>query len=110
MQIRSMKFRPVLLVLVLTGCKPSPSETIMDKIESSVRMPQGGEALTRYRRYYHRDGHAVVGTYVLSSKPGREWREKTKTIMVLDGGCGVVNVVFSTKENRVTYTDCNGVA
>jgi hypothetical protein len=105
-----MEFRPVLLVLVLTGCKPSASEMIMDKIESSVRMPQGAEALTRYRRYYCRDGQAVVGTYVLSSKPGREWREKNKMMLVLDGGCGVVNIIFSTKESRVTYTDCNGVA
>lgn len=105
-----MIFRPVVLVLVLAGCKPSPSDKIMDQIEASVRMPSGAEPITRYRRYYHRDDHAVVGTYVLSDKPGREWREKKKTILILDGGCSVVNVVFSTKENRVTYTDCNGVA
>lgn len=73
-------------------------------------MPRGANPLTRYRRYYYRDNRAVVGTYVLSSKPGREWRTKDKMILVLDGGCGVVNVVFSTKENRVTYTGCNGVA
>ncbi len=73
-------------------------------------MPSGASALKRYRRYYYRDNRAIVGTYVLSSKPGREWRTKDKMIMVLDGGCGVVNVVFSIKDNRVTYAACNGVA
>lgn len=73
-------------------------------------MPTGASPLTRYRRYYYRDDRVVIGTYVLSNNPGREWRAKDKTILVLDGGCGVINVVFSTTENRVIYTDCNGVA
>ncbi len=30
--------------------------------------------------------------------------------MVLDGGCGVINVFFSIKDKRVTYTACNGIA
>jgi hypothetical protein len=82
----------------------------MDQIEQKVRMPSGANALNRYKRYYYRDNGAVVGTYVLSSKPGREWRTKDKIIMVLDGGCDVVNVVFSIKDNRGTYAACNGVA
>ena len=73
-------------------------------------MPPGANPLTRYRRYYYRNDRTVVGTYVLSSNPGREWRTKDKMILALDGGCGVVNVVFSINENRVTYTDCNEVA
>lgn len=73
-------------------------------------MPSGAEALKMYRRYYYRENGDVVGTYVLSSKPGHEWRTKDKMILVSDGGCAVVNVVFSIKDNRVTYTACNGVA
>ena len=105
-----MRLRPLLLAFAIPACAASPSEEIIDRIEATVRMPAGANSLARYRRYYHRDEQAVIGTYVLSSNPGREWRTKDKTILVLDGGCGVVNVVFSIKENRVTYADCNGVA
>ena len=105
-----MNVRPIMLVLALTGCASSASDKIMDQIEQSVRMPPGADTLQSYRRYYYHDDRAVVGTYVRSSKPGREWRTKDKMIMVLDGGCGVVNVVFSIKDKRVTYTACNGVA
>lgn len=82
----------------------------MDQIEASVQMPSGASPLVRYRRYYYRDDRAVIGTYVLSSNPGREWRTKNKMILVLDGGCSVVNVVYSTTENRVIGAECNGVA
>ena len=105
-----MNVRPILLGLALTGCVSSSSERIIDQIEQTVHMPSGAKELKMYRRYYYRDNRAVVGTYVLSGKPGHEWRTKDKMIMVLDGGCAVVNVVFSIKDNRVTYTACNGVA
>lgn len=105
-----MRSRLVLLAFAISACAASPSEEIMDRIEATIQMPAGASSLATYRRYYHRDDQAVIGTYVLSGNPGREWRTKDKTIMVLDGGCGVVNVVFSIKENRVTYADCNGVA
>lgn len=108
--LHQMRYWPVLLVLTITACAPSPSDKIMDQIEANVRMPAGASSLASYRRYYYRDDQAVIGTYVLSSNPGREWRTKDKMVLLLDGGCGVVNVVFSTNENRVTYTDCNGVA
>lgn len=105
-----MNVRPIMLVLALTGCAPSASDKIMDQIEQTVRMPPGANTLKSYRRYYYRYNRVVVGTYVRSSKPGREWRTKEKMIMVLDGGCHVVNVFFSIKDKRVTYAACNGVA
>ena len=105
-----MNVLPALLALAVPGCSLSSSDKIMDQVEASVRMPPGSDPLTHYRRYYYRDHRAIIGTYVLSSNPGREWRAKDKMILVLDGGCGVVNVVFSIKDGRVTYTDCNSVA
>ncbi len=105
-----MRHLVIFLLLAMAACAPTSAEKIMADIEQKVQMPKGASALTRYRRYYYINKKNIVGTYVLSANPGREWRRKDQDILILDGGCTVVNVVFSIEKNRIVYTYCNGVA
>lgn len=101
------------LALVAGGCPARSANdegVLMEAIEADVRLPNGAKNLSDYARYYYRDGTKVVGIYVSGDKPGRRWVMKSKAPVIMDGGCGVVNVVFDVASRRVTSTFCNGAA
>lgn len=105
-----MRYSILPLILIATACAPTPSDQIMNRIEAQVRMPARAHPLNSYRRYYYRDGPVIIGLYLSSTTPGREWITKEDRRWVLDGGCGVVTVTFSPKTNNVISVDCNGEA
>jgi hypothetical protein len=105
-----MRYSILALVLTATACAPSNADQLMDTVEARVRMPPGTGSLATYRRYYYRDGSVIIGTYMKSDHPGREWRSKDKMMLVFDGGCAIVNVTFSITQERVLYIGCNGEA
>ena len=72
-------------------------------------MPAGAEPVGHYLRTYFPDGSRIVGQYLLAETPGiRSQIEPDSAIM--DGGCGVVTVIFNTDTSVVESVACNGVA
>ncbi|WP_298164207.1 hypothetical protein [Novosphingobium sp.] len=89
---------------------------IMENIERQVQLPPEAQGLNEYNRYYAFDGERVIATYVLSDgndprKGQRYWLAKRQDLpLVMDGGCGIVNVIYDPLAKRVDETFCNGVA
>lgn len=119
-----MKTSRNLLALLLLGCAqaqpavpaPSPAEEqarIMDRIETLVRLPEGARPLAAYGRYYawqsRQDGvRKVVAVYVSEENPRRHWMAENQLPLVMDGGCGVVNLSFDVAADRFGGVSCNG--
>ena len=102
-----------LLAFILGGCSQHPTDehgVVMDAIESNLRLPRDAKPLRDYGRYYYRDGGKVVGVYVSGDESGRRWVMKSKAPIIMDGGCGVVNVVFDVASRQVESISCNGAA
>lgn len=90
---------------------PSPAQVA--RVERAVVLPRGASPLAKYARYYSLqtvDGRAVVvGYYLLGQgEPGVHFGASPVTVM--DGGCGVVTVVFDLRDNAIRSAQCNGVA
>lgn len=90
---------------------------LMDRIEREIRLPEGAGPLASYARYYawqqRGDGvRKVVGVYLgLGERtPGRRWVEETDFPLVMDGGCGLVNLSYNVAEQRIEHVTCNGEA
>src|SRR5260221_8208949 len=87
---------------------PNPAQVA--RVERVVVLPRGASPLGRYARYYSLetvDGRAViVGYYLLGeAEPGIHYGNSPVTVM--DGGCGVVTVVFDLRSNTVSSAYCN---
>jgi hypothetical protein len=121
---RDMRAPRVPLALLLLGCTqaqpaapaPSPAEEqapIMDRIEALVRLPEGARPLAAYGRYYawqsRQDGvRKVVAVYVSEENPRRHWVAENGLPLVMDGGCGIVNLSFDVAADRIEGVGCNG--
>src|SRR5471032_79553 len=91
------------------------------KLESIVRIPAGpGSApipLAQYQRYY--TGIVVHGRRMISGefvvfggqKPGIFPVGREEDFPgIMDGGCGVVHLLYDIAAKRITEIGCNGVA
>ncbi|MGQ3017482.1 hypothetical protein [Phenylobacterium sp.] len=96
------------------GAASEPTIADVAALERVVRLPPAAEPIDAYARYYSlvaEDGRAMlIGTYLLNAPdpPGRYIR--SVPVLVLDGGCSVVNVRFDLAKRRVVGAFCNGVA
>lgn len=111
-----------LSMALLLGCsyQPFQSDALLDKIEQQVTIPpyQSGDftlALGEYDRYYAYDNWGnVLGIYIASgseTRPGsRKWVPLAELPIILDGGCGIVNIEFDLLSQKVVSTYCNGLA
>lgn len=71
--------------------------------------------MNAYRRYYSVDeGDAskpqrIVAIYTtLANSRGRQWVSPADLPIILDGGCGVVRVVYAVAEGKIISAICNG--
>lgn len=86
----------------------------MNEIEALIKLPTGAEPLQEYSRYYAygRDGEVIAiyaGRY-LSKKSEQRWLRNCRRLpMIMDGGCGVVNIRFDIRSKK-TDAWCNGDA
>ena len=104
-------------LLLMTACSSADEQRqtmLMNEVETLVRLPNGAEPLNEYSRYYTY-GHEgeVVAVYAgryLATKPERKWvTDSRKLPVIMDGGCGVVNVRFDIRSKKAV-TWCNGEA
>jgi hypothetical protein len=91
---------------------------LVQRLERHIQMPAGARALARYDRYYaleREDGHIVVRGLLLQ----RDDRQpdgaatilpRSQWLMVSDGGCGVVELVWDAEAKQLPALTCNGVA
>ncbi|MEI9850999.1 MAG: hypothetical protein WDN24_09280 [Sphingomonas sp.] len=85
----------------------------MDRIEAAVKMPAGAQPIAGYARYYAWADKArtkVTAVYLHGGHPGRKWIGFDDLPLVLDGGCGVVSLVFDAASGTIDEIYCNGAA
>ena len=110
-----MKLTILLFIsFILSACTDrdaDPHDKLMNRIEEQLVLPQGAEPISKYDRFYTRDGKIVVGTLVLGKSGSRSWVKSISDLpQVFDGGCGVINVRYNPKSDTVENVHCNGVA
>jgi hypothetical protein len=112
-----MRFLLVTTLLLLTECSSASEQReakLMNEIETTIKLPAGAEPLREYSRYYaYGQKGEVLGIYAgkyLDRSDGREWVKDPKHLpMIMDGGCGVVNVRFDIRSKKIEAY-CNGEA
>ena len=89
-------------------------ETVMNRIESLAVLPADAAPLADYDRYYAWDDDAadrrrVIGVYTRFRAPtgGRHWIAKSDLPVILDGGCGIVTLVYDAEADRIESVACN---
>ena len=85
--------------------------TIMDRIETSGRLPAGAGPVTGYfREYAWADVQKtkVTAIYRRSDRPGRRWIDFDDLPMVMDGGCAVIELVYDVKRGGLDEIYCHG--
>lgn len=110
-----IKFTILLFIsFILSACTDrdaDPHDKLMNRIEEQLVLPHGAEPISKYDRFYTRDGEIVVGTLVLGKSGTHRWVKSIAELpKVFDGGCGVINVRYSPKSDTVENVYCNGVA
>lgn len=86
-----------------------PSARTIAELEARVVMPDGAEPVSAYLRTYYPHGAKVAGLYRLESRTGIR-SVPTLDVMVMDGGCGVVTVIYEPMTKVIEEAYCNGVA
>jgi len=91
-----------------------PTFQQITSVESNLVLPQGAYPLSSYVRYYAGEianqKRFVKGVFLYKTVPGRvEIVESDRLPQVFDGGCSVVNLVYSVDEQRVISIFCQGV-
>lgn len=103
------------------ACAPTPQAIpfsverfppTIDRAEGGL-LPQGADALDSYARVWWLDGHMLHGLLVQPSmvqglEAGRVLLPGPSPYDVLDGGCGVIHVVYNPTLMRVESLVCNG--
>lgn len=100
------------LALGCAGNPESREEALMASIEAAVTLPPGAADLQAYSRVYTwaEGGRKVRAVYERVEAPGRRWVPESQLPLIMDGGCGVVTLVFDVTSNRVEAISCNGEA
>lgn len=114
------------LCLSLAGCLPVTDLKKFAELEQDLDLEvaltsdlsRGGDTseippVSRYSRYYSyatQDGRRVIiGDYQHGRADPGIYRGPPKTV-ILDGGCGVIRLVFDAESGRVLSAQCNGMA
>jgi hypothetical protein len=132
-----MKILPILsltLAVALGAQVPSqdwtPDSATIGKLESCIKkgdIPDWGRStkghspvIADYARYYTgymADGQQMVaGEFIVpsgsNSKPAGVYvvRSRKDFPLIYDGGCSIVNIVYSVKLGKIVSLACNGVA
>lgn len=115
--------RPLLsLACAVTACAPAPQAVpfsverfapTIDRVERRLVLPRGADALDSYARVWWLEGHLLHGLFVQPGmlpglEAGRRLLPGPPPYDVLDGGCGVIHVVFNPTPMQVETLVCNG--
>ena len=85
---------------------------LMDRIEAGVALPKGASPLTGYVRLYAWADEKlgkVTAIYVRGDAPGRKWVSFEDLPTILDGGCGVIELIYDVPRGGTDEIGCNGV-
>lgn len=121
MKMRVSVIASLALLLACVGPAEQQQLAIMDRIEGQLKLPQQARPLEKYARYYSIDGENIVGRYIAFVESDnkyyslplgkRRWVEDPRNLpSIADGGCAVVNVIYSRKYARIDRVFCNGLA
>lgn len=115
--------------VTVVGCDRLPDDAEIAKLEASIKLDQLPEwkeplrPLTAYARYYTASWNGervILGELVLggvrttggdSRKPGVYMvGSRSHFPKIFDGGCAVVNLVYSVEKQTIVSIKCNGCA
>lgn len=90
-----------------------PSLVDIDNIETLLVMPERSYPLTSYKRYYAKviieNDDYIVGTFKYDNIcPGVLITSYSDFPIFLHGGCNIVNLKFSVKDNKIIAIRCGG--
>ena len=118
-----MKVIFFLSLLTLTSCstqKQREHDSLMALIESRIELPQGASPLNGYARYYSMDQQGmVVAIYTsLHDLPQnkfydlpigrRRWVDDYRALpLISEGGCGVIEITFDPRTQKLDTPACN---
>ena len=100
----------------------TPDMQSIAKLERAVRVPSGpgqpAKPLAYYDRYYAgtiESGHRMIhGEYILLGKTQAKNSVHIVGLndlpLIMDGGCGIVNVLYDADVGRIAAAYCNGYA
>jgi len=97
----------------LKAAVPLPSQREIQVLEQEISMPAGARPLSSYNRYYSavlRDGRRVIHGIYFGNGGKTTVAESGDLPVVMDGGCGVVNVIYDVESHKFIDVFCNGVA
>ena len=85
----------------------------VDRLEQTLALPVGADALDSYARAWWMEGHLLHGLFVQPSmlpglEAGRVLLPGPPPYDVLDGGCGVIHVIYNPTPMVVESLACNG--
>jgi len=91
-------------------------EMAMNRIEGLIVLPAEAAPLADYGRYYAWDSDSpdrrrVIGVYARldTAISGRHWVAKSDLPSALDGGCGIITLVYDAEADRIESVACNAV-
>jgi hypothetical protein len=122
-----MKANAPRVICVLLACSSArasvaahwrPTTKEIQTLERKVSLPNGADPLDSYQRYYagenDRAGKVIHGRYVgLTTLPRKGFISvvsPSKLPTIADGGCGVIDVIYSVPRSAVMSVACNGEA
>jgi hypothetical protein len=93
----------------------APSGKLISKIESTIQLPAGADAVSTYTRYYvgitGSDGRRVVrAVFAGSGARVVALNDESKLPRILDGGCGVIDLEYDVETHRLVFATCHGEA
>lgn len=100
----------------------TPTRGEIARLEAGLKLPESPSTsgpLKDYERYYAgivRNGHRMIHAEFVALGIGPEARgqvhvtSEDKFPVIMDGGCGVVNLLYDVESNRVVHIGCNGLA
>lgn len=90
------------------------TEAEADAIEARVSMPDGGQPLAAYARYYTYvtlGGHELIEAYFVAGFGGPPGRYLNKEgPLVDDGGCSIITLYYDPQSGHIAGLSCNGRA
>lgn len=85
----------------------------IDRLEQTLVLPVGADPMDSYARTWWMEGHLLHGLFVRPDlvpglEAGRVLSPGPPPHQVLDGGCGVVRVVYNPTPGQLKLLACNG--
>lgn len=92
-----------------------PTLALLHHIEVDLSLPRGARKLDDYVRYYSvetvKNVTTIRATFFYSGAAGRIVRVQPSQLPhIEDGGCDVIQLLYSPKAGKVLSISCNGVA